>query len=881
MQSKIALIGLALANYVIAGPCKPDRLTTSSASDSLTASVPTTAITSDSADISSRTLAQSTTATEESEVIITNSIAGGSFAAADPNNPPSGLTGFGASGDAVFHEGGCYKEDGSRDDGCAALTAIGSPDGKRDLGSFASIFQTLTSLSTGSRNKYTVQFFYIVASGGNQACTVIASLGNKQFYTNSLSSTGSSASWNQVLQQVESDSSSAAFSISMSCSGNGQSVIYVDSVFISNQVTPENIGDFKLDFGTPDPDPVSTSLAGPVASTTGIPRVTSDTVLTSAEVSSPVGTTSADDTNVETSVHVSSLSADGNNAQTSAPITTTSPIDTAVESTSAEDPSGTVATHPTEVTESPNTEHSTLPASDLQSTVTMEPSPATLVTSQVNAEYTTSAPVGHSQPGTELPGSSDIGHSTSATVEHSQPGTTLPSPNTEHSTSAPVEHSQPGTELPASAAIDATTLSGPATTTSEVANPDSQTTHSTSAIVSLSATHTTPADKPSTFSTTIQPTETACKTTCEERNDAWQHDDWNCNVYGLYRGPTYGLPGDDDHETRQYFNSREECAAICKTLPGCNSSGFMFAEARCFFSNNVITQSEVRDMGNDNIDVNWDGMKCFQCSECESSLSSTRVNSPTTKAPVIKPTTLVTTTSPPPETTSRSAEVCLYNRGQTCEFNPYKDHSNTLCIYAALFTGSTWKESREKYPFQDTLEQCAAICQTLENCESSGFYSTENRCLFTSKKLQPSDMVIHDDRPFDHSVWSHNSCFACPDCSTSSEPVTPGWMCSYNQGDTCERVYPRKANALCKYEGMFEPYIEESLDRYPDQSSPAKCAAICLTQDYCTASGYKDGKCLFAFTELKPEKFRLDWPDHSRDAIWDDRSCFECPGCKE
>ncbi|KAM0198460.1 hypothetical protein ACHAPI_003983 [Fusarium lateritium] len=846
MQSKIALVGLALANYAIAGPCKPDRVTTSATSDSLTASITTTALTSAATDISSPTLAQSTTTTEESEVIIPNSIAGGSFAAPDPNNPPSGLTGFSASGDAVFHEGGCYKED-----------ATGSPDGKRDVGSFASIFQTLNSLSTGSRNKYTVQFFYIVASGGNQACTVSVSLGNKQFYTNSLSSTGSSASWNQVLQQVESDSSSAAFSISMSCSGNGQSVIYVDSVFISNQVTPENIGDFKLDFGNPDSAPVSTSLARPVVSTTGMPRATSDAVLTSAEVSTPVSTTSADDTNVETSVHVSSSSADSNDAETSASITTTLPIDTPVESTSAEDPNSTVVTHPTEVTESQNTEHSTLPAGDVQSTITMEPSSATLVTSQMNAEYTTSAP-----------------------VEHSQPGTTLPS-DTEQSTSAPVGHSQPGTELPGSAATDATSLSGPAVITSEVANPDSQITHSTSPTVSLLASHTAPADEPSTFSTSIQPTETACKTTCEERNNAWQHDDWNCNVYGLYSGPTYGLPGDDNDDNRQYFHSREECAAICKTLPGCKSSGIMVAAARCFFSNNVITQSEVRDMMNDNIDVSWDEMKCFQCSECESSPSSTRVNIPTTKAPVIKPTTLVTTTSPHPETTSRPAEVCLYNRGQTCEFNPYKDHSDTLCIYAALFTGSTWKESREKYPFQDTLEQCAAICQTLEGCESSGFYSTENRCLFTSKKLQTSDMVIHDDRPFDHSVWSHNSCFACPDCVTSSEPATPGWMCSYSQGDTCERVFPRKANALCKYEGMFEPYVEESLERYPDQSSPQKCAAICLTQDYCTASGYKDGECLFAFTELKPENFRLDWPDHSRDAIWDDRACLECPGCKE
>lgn len=810
MQSKIALIGLALANYAIAGPCKPGRLTTSSIlSDLPTATIPTTAITDISTDISNPTLAQSTT-TQESQPIITNAIAGGSFAAADPNNPPSGLTGFGASGDAVFHEGGCYKEDGSRDNGCAALTATGNPGEKRDLSSFASIFQTLNSLSTGSRNKYTVQFFYIVASGGNQACTVSASLGNRQFYSNSLSSTGSGISWNRVLQQVESDSSSAAFSISMSCSGSGASMIFVDSVFISNQVTPENIGDFKLDFGTPDPDPVSTSLVGPVASTTEVPtQATSDADVTSAEVSSLVSTP-AKNTNLETSAHVTS-SAEDNNAGTSAPITTTSPIDTAIESTTAK--------------------------GDSHSTIAEEPSSTSPATSQEDAEY---------------------------------------------STSAVVEHSQPGTELPVSLATDTTTLPGPIATTSETPNTESETIESTSEIVSFSATHTAPVDVASTLSTTPQPTEAACKTICEKRNDAWDHDEWNCEVYGLYSGPTYGVPGDDDDETRHFFQNQEECAAICKTTPGCKSSGIMFAAAKCFFSNNVVTRSEVRDMMDDSIDVNWSGMRCFRCSECDSSPSSAHADTPTTtKAPVIKPTTLATTTSPPPETTTQPAEVCLYNRGQTCEFNRFKDHSDTLCIYAAYFTGQTWKESREKYPFQDNLQQCAAICQTLEGCESSGYYSTENRCLFTSKKLQRSDMVIHDDRPFDHTVWSHNSCFTCPDCVTSSQPVTPGWMCSYEQGDTCQRVVPRKTDALCKHEGMFEPYIEESHDRYPDQSSPEKCAAICLTQDYCTASGYKDGGCLFAFTELKADKFRLDWPDHSRDAVWDDRSCFECPGCTE
>ncbi|KAF9773239.1 hypothetical protein IL306_008984 [Fusarium sp. DS 682] len=664
MQPMIALLSLALANFAAAGPCKPSS-PTSANSLSLTSSAPTDL--PESSEVPSLTISQSTTTTQEGEIIITNAIPGGSFNAPNPDNLPSRLTNFGASGNAEFHEGGCYKGDDSPDDGCASLTASGNPAGKRDTGTFASIWQTLNSLSTGSRNKYTVQFHYLVASAGIQDCTVTAALGNKQFYSQSLSSTGSGASWTQVLQQVEAESSSATFAISLTCSGNGISVILVDSIFISNQVTPANIGNFILDFGVPktNPEPTSTERT--------IEPITESTILST---------------------------------------TSTSPLNT---------------------------------------------------------------------------------------------DTTRPS----------------------------------------------------------------------------QPTETACKPACDLRDDFDEHSEWNCRVYGLYSGLTYQLPNQDDDETRPWYDSAADCAEICKTLPGCKSAGYMFAPRKCFFSNNVVTRSEVRDMMNDGVDVDWYGLDCFECSGCENSAettapeaTSTPVNTDTTILP--ESTTFATTTSESPVTTTSPADACLYNRGQECEFNRFKDHSDTLCIWAAIFTGTTWKESREDYPYQDGPYQCAAICQTLKNCESSGYYSTENRCLFTSKKLQQSDMISHEDRPFDHSVWSHNSCWTCPTCSdTAALPTTK--FCSYDQGDSC-RAVTGKPGALCNYQGFWEAYNQQDLERYPDQSSPEKCAAICMALDYCVASGYKDDRCMFSFRELRVADFR-DWPDHSRDGTWSDNSCFECPGC--
>ncbi|KAM0294415.1 hypothetical protein ACHAPM_011224 [Fusarium culmorum] len=145
-----------------------------------------------------------------------------------------------------------YTADRSNDNGCAALgsSAVPADAKKRALGGLGSIFQTLGNLAPSKTISYTVQFYYVVITVGRQSCSINAYLGNRQFYTmNLFSGGGVSGSWNRVLTTVMADSRSANFGISMSCSGNGFALLYVDSVFISNQVTPDNIDQFGLDFG--------------------------------------------------------------------------------------------------------------------------------------------------------------------------------------------------------------------------------------------------------------------------------------------------------------------------------------------------------------------------------------------------------------------------------------------------------------------------------------------------------------------------------------------------------------------------------------------------------------------------------------------------------
>ncbi|XEV03495.1 hypothetical protein FSHL1_008782 [Fusarium sambucinum] len=70
----------------------------------------------------------------------------------------------------------------------------------------------------------------------------------------------------------------------------------------------------------------------------------------------------------------------------------------------------------------------------------------------------------------------------------------------------------------------------------------------------------------------------------------------------------------------------------------------------------------------------------------------------------------------------------------------------------------------------------------------------------------------------------------------------------------------------------------ESLERYPNQSSSAKCAAICRTRNDWKGSGHKDGRCMFSLIVIESQKFRA-WPDRWRDGVWDDISCFQYPHC--
>ncbi|KAF5589642.1 hypothetical protein FPANT_6244 [Fusarium pseudoanthophilum] len=766
MQSRIALVSLTLAGFAACGPCKPSSRVTVS-SYPATSSIATIDVSESSADsqtninsltitlsaetteIPNSTLLQSLTTTQEEDIIITNAISGGSFASRDPNSP-SGLTNFGASGNAEFHQGGCYRVDGSLDDGCAALSANGDVTKRSFFGSFASIFQTVRSVP---RKKYTIQFFYLIRSAGSQGCVASAAFGNAEFYSQPASSSG--PSWARVLRQVEAFSDLPTFAISLTCSGGGTSSILVDSIFVSDQVTPDTIDNFHLDLGgSPPIDPVKT--------TTAIRAQESPNLTTSQS-----GSTSID----------------------------------ALRSTSA--------------------------ATSISPTSPGAASSATTETQSTNSD-------------------SEI---SSATSESSEIITSSTEPTSGGNT-------------------DTTAISASSTSLAAEETSVAETTSSTSVEV----------DSTSQSVTTAEPSHTTsseCKQTCEMINDYYAHlNDFGCDLNGVFTnsGAIYTLPGEEVGAPQtHWYSTNAECAKICKTLPGCLSAGFQRLSGKCFFSNTLVTRDEIRD-GRDSQMVHWFGMECFTCG-CSAGVTSTSAIPMTTVAPE---TTSFTTTTKATQPTG----VCHNNRGQECEINPSSVENNPyVCIGGGVFLGEAWTVPRSMYPMQENGEQCAAICDTLENCESSGYFGMENHCLFTTTKITESDFAEpdpnYDDFGLDpkNSVWSHRSCYTCPACVVSNAPLPKSPTCNYKPGDSCPRV--SADGVLCNYSGML-PGTFGALGSYPDQSSSGKCAAICRKMKDCMGSGYRNGQCMFTSTALAPGDF-LD--RHNYDLVWDDPSCFECPGC--
>ncbi|RSL87719.1 hypothetical protein CEP51_002071 [Fusarium floridanum] len=182
-----------------------------------------------------------TTTTSTSAPVVTNELKGAKFARRAPDG---GIVDFESTGDAEHVDDKGYKGDGSKDSGCVQMHA--DSGSKRALGPNVGISQQVTGLNPST--PYTIRFFtaIVLYPQSTESCFIRAYLGGDPFYEQALFTSGPTAAYSSVVRQASAPASSATFSIQMQCSGGNAAMIYVDSIFMSNQVTPQNIDDYDL-----------------------------------------------------------------------------------------------------------------------------------------------------------------------------------------------------------------------------------------------------------------------------------------------------------------------------------------------------------------------------------------------------------------------------------------------------------------------------------------------------------------------------------------------------------------------------------------------------------------------------------------------------------
>ncbi|SPJ79302.1 uncharacterized protein FTOL_07693 [Fusarium torulosum] len=801
--SALALTALAiLGNFdiALAGPCKP-HVTTIDTSATVTTAGPKASETN-------------------GPLVVKNVIGNGNFAVRDPTNP-SNIPNYTIEGDGQIVENKGYTGDGSTEKGCVEMQASNQPPGrKRAIGNIVSISQQLDSLDI--KKKYTVRFFYAVITASSvNACTLSASIAGHVFYTSTILSIGTAMDWNTVVEQTDVPNTEGAFSIGVNCPVGGVAAIYVDSIFMSNQVTPETINDVSIDFGNGGSS-ASTSVAaesttamgssssadthGPSTETEPLTEshvFTSDTVhpTTGFSTGSDVETFSLS-TISETAIHPSSeLQTERNTAG----------VSTALEP-ATQDPS--TASQP--LTRDPSTE-----SESHAPTVTLNP--ATSAVHPTTASYLPTAsslptgsrvcPVGAAPPGYCTPVQPQV------TQLASLPG--IPQESENDRPTAPracwaFGNAKSGTwgrttwSNPRQNSIEDCALlckqegSACKAFAWEERNQDSSCRFlsDTLGVVGIDL------DKPNSLmwndfdcfecndcdvknpadieTTSIAPSTTslpeitisaapsvptACPY-CHLKNSP--SSDLVCEKIGNLGNVDLQPYANNDFEKATMQTTSEQCATICFLLKDCKASAYDDARKRCIFTDTAMSSSafqEAQALNPFAYVLPWSSKGCWSCSnDCSTEGETTRQALSSTEHTVEHTTITPTRTEPlttfissyAPTTTYSSMPECTLALSDGCTFDQNKYEYSQCSKSGTMRNTFTLRDG--EYPWQllniNMNQNCPAICnQMAGRCKASAWDQNLQQCVFSSSSIFGSSFTPGNDDGSQE--WSDQSCFLC------------------------------------------------------------------------------------------------------------------------
>ncbi|CAG7565319.1 unnamed protein product [Fusarium equiseti] len=287
MRSILALAAFITADLVYGSACKPRP------SNAVPTLASTTESTSTSTPTSDGTLPK-----------VRNIAVNGNMAEIDEEDPLI-VPDWDILNDAKIVGGVGREEPGNTERGACAMSAANVDVNllKRDVGSGVSMSQTMSDLEVGTT--YTIRFYYrLVLAQGVTDCQLTAGFGNSLIYNIAIASLDVSEAWTEVLKTADATESSAALKIQMECRG-GSATILLDSVFVSNKVTPENINQFAVDFGNTGSGANPPLQQGPQTTASSDPALSAETATTTEPPSSDPPTTTESGLDVATTTTTS------------------------------------------------------------------------------------------------------------------------------------------------------------------------------------------------------------------------------------------------------------------------------------------------------------------------------------------------------------------------------------------------------------------------------------------------------------------------------------------------------------------------------------------------------------------------------------------------
>ncbi|KAJ4156319.1 hypothetical protein NW754_007943 [Fusarium falciforme] len=367
MRSFFALGALALSGSLelaAAANCRPSGTTTTAAPSS------------------------SETGSSGGSKVVRNLVANGGCNELNPNDP-SDIPNFRIEGSGQGVTGQGYTGGGSKETNCASLAANGNPRRKRSLGPSVSISQDLSNLDKDGL--YTIQFFYRITSHpGNAGCLLSATLGGAPFYSAEVDA--NEAGWIKVLEQITPPYETSPIDITMTCEGDDAAIL-VDSIFVSDAVTPETIDDYVLDFGDGGAQQTDAATGSATASETAVETASETDVQTEESTTEATDSTTVIETSTaaETSAEGTTTAEEATTAEETASgfeTTTVAETSSAAE-TSAADETTTVEETSTAETSTAEAESTTVTSAASKTTSAAEEEEESITTTP--AAETTSA----------------------------------------------------------------------------------------------------------------------------------------------------------------------------------------------------------------------------------------------------------------------------------------------------------------------------------------------------------------------------------------------------------------------------------------------------------------------------------------------------------